>query len=430
MSASIALIAHDSKKDDIVAFAQRHAPMLARYHLIATGTTGQRIQEATQLKIETMVSGPLGGDQQIGARLVTGHVVAVIFLIDPLYAQPHEPDIQALLRLCNVHDVPLATNIATAEAIATTLAQSRIAHLIFNPVSGQGDSQQELQLIRQQLAPHMKLHVHTTTPDISAADLTRQAIALHPDLVIASGGDGTVSEVASELVGSTIPLGVIPRGTANAFAASLGIPTTITPIRSACDVVLKDYTRAVDAATINGRHMVLLAGVGFEAETVERADREAKNRWGPLAYLFAGWQQLNEQQLFDLEMEIDGNVKQFQAGAITIANAAPPTSVLAQGIGSVTFDDGMLDVTIVTAASKLEALRTLLEMFGAATIGSSVQSENAIHFQAKQVVLRTDPIQKVVVDGELIGTTPLAIGCLPQSLRVFVGEQQAVLSDR
>ncbi|MEL7086306.1 MAG: methylglyoxal synthase, partial [Cyanobacteria bacterium J06597_1] len=402
----------------------------ARYHLIATGTTGQRIQEATQLKIETMVSGPLGGDQQIGARLVTGHVVAVIFLIDPLYAQPHEPDIQALLRLCNVHDVPLATNIATAEAIATTLAQSRIAHLIFNPVSGQGDSQQELQLIRQQLAPHMKLHVHTTTPDISAADLTRQAIALHPDLVIASGGDGTVSEVASELVGSTIPLGVIPRGTANAFAASLGIPTTITPIRSACDVVLKDYTRAVDAATINGRHMVLLAGVGFEAETVERADREAKNRWGPLAYLFAGWQQLNEQQLFDLEMEIDGNVKQFQAGAITIANAAPPTSVLAQGIGSVTFDDGMLDVTIVTAASKLEALRTLLEMFGAATIGSSVQSENAIHFQAKQVVLRTDPIQKVVVDGELIGTTPLAIGCLPQSLRVFVGEQQAVLSDR
>lgn len=423
MSATIALIAHDSQKDTMVAFARHHAPLLARYHLIATGTTGQRIQDATQLPIEAMLSGPLGGDQQIGARLVNGDVVAVIFLIDPLYAQPHEPDIQALLRVCNVHNVPLATNLATAEAIATSLAQSRVAHLIFNPISGQGDAQQELQLIRQQLAPHMKLHVHTTTPEQTAAELTQKALSLRPDLIIASGGDGTISEVASQLVGSDIPLGIIPRGTANAFAASLGIPTTITPIRSACEVVLKDRTRAIDAATINGRHMILLAGVGFEAETIERADREAKNRWGALAYLFAGWQQLSEQQLFDLEMEIDGNLRQFQAGAITIANAAPPTSVLAQGIGSVTFDDGLLDVTIVTAASKLDALRTVLEMFGAAAIGSSVQSDNAIHFQAKQVVLRTEPLQKVVVDGELMGTTPLAIGCLPQSLTVFVGEQ-------
>ena len=428
MSATIALIAHDSKKDDIVAFAQRHTPMLARFHLIATGTTGKRIQEATQLDIEPMLSGPLGGDQQIGARIVAGEVAAVIFLIDPLYAQPHEPDIQALQRVCNVHDIPLATNLATAEAIATAFSQSRVAHLIFNPVSGQGDAHQELQLIRQQLAPHMKLHIHTTTPEQSAAELTRQAISTDPDLVIASGGDGTVSAVASVLVGSNIPLGVIPRGTANAFAASLGLPTTITPIRSACEVVLKNRTRAIDAATINGRHMILLAGVGFEAETVERADREAKDRWGPLAYLLAGWQQLNDQQLFDLEMEIDGNLRKFQAGAITIANAAPPTSVLAQGIGSVTFDDGLLDVTIVTTVSKLEALRTALEMFGAAAIGSSVQSENAIHFQAKQVVLRTDPLQKVVVDGEIVGTTPLAVGCLPLSLKVFVGERRVVSS--
>ncbi|HEY9668223.1 MAG TPA: methylglyoxal synthase, partial [Coleofasciculaceae cyanobacterium] len=95
MPTTIALIAHDRKKDDIVAFARAHASILARYKLIATGTTGQRIQEGTGLPVQRMLSGPMGGDAQIAAQVATGDVIAVIFLIDPLYAQPHEPDIQA-----------------------------------------------------------------------------------------------------------------------------------------------------------------------------------------------------------------------------------------------------------------------------------------------------------------------------------------------
>ena len=118
MARTIALIAHDAKKNDIVDFAIRHKPLLSRYHLIATGTTGKRIQEATSLTIERLASGSLGGDTQIAAKIVAGEVIAVIFLIDPLNAQPHEPDIQPLLRICNVHLVPLATNLGTAEAIA------------------------------------------------------------------------------------------------------------------------------------------------------------------------------------------------------------------------------------------------------------------------------------------------------------------------
>lgn len=122
MSSTIALIAHDRKKDDIVGFANKHRQFLDRYRLIATGTTGGRIHEATGLNVEQMQSGPLGGDAQIATQVVEGQVKAVIFLIDPLFAQPHEPDIQALLRICNVHQVPLATNLATAEAIVTSLA--------------------------------------------------------------------------------------------------------------------------------------------------------------------------------------------------------------------------------------------------------------------------------------------------------------------
>lgn len=127
MAAKIALIAHDRKKQDIVQFVLKHRAVFEHYDLIATGTTGLRIQEGTGLAVERMLSGPLGGDTQIAAQVATKDVVAVIFLLDPLYAQPHEPDIRALLRVCEVHDVPLATNLATADAIMATLPATPIA---------------------------------------------------------------------------------------------------------------------------------------------------------------------------------------------------------------------------------------------------------------------------------------------------------------
>jgi methylglyoxal synthase len=114
---TLALIAHDAKKDDLVAFAQRRRDDLARFALLATGTTGARLREATGLEVETVRSGPLGGDVQIGARIVEGGVVGVLFLRDPLTAHPHEPDIQALLKLCDLHGVPLATNEVTSELV-------------------------------------------------------------------------------------------------------------------------------------------------------------------------------------------------------------------------------------------------------------------------------------------------------------------------
>jgi diacylglycerol kinase (ATP) len=121
MQQTIALIAHDSKKSDMVAFASRYREVLVGYRLIATGTTGGKIQEATGLAVERKLSGPLGGDAQIAAEIVEGQVVAVVFLIDPLYAQPHEPDIQALLRICEVHNVMLAINLVTADALMRML---------------------------------------------------------------------------------------------------------------------------------------------------------------------------------------------------------------------------------------------------------------------------------------------------------------------
>ena len=121
MSKALALIAHDGKKADMVAFAKDHRELLSKYPLIATGTTGRLLQQKAGLEVVRLLSGPLGGDQQIGSMVAEEKVVAVIFLRDPLAAQPHEPDVQALMRVCDVHNVPLATNLAAAEAILAWL---------------------------------------------------------------------------------------------------------------------------------------------------------------------------------------------------------------------------------------------------------------------------------------------------------------------
>ena len=113
----LALVAHDAKKDALTAFCVEHRQTLADWELIATGTTSKLISDATGLPVQAYLSGPDGGDAQIAARVAEGQVAAVIFLIDPRNAHPHDPDIQTLQRVCNVHDVPLATNLSTAELI-------------------------------------------------------------------------------------------------------------------------------------------------------------------------------------------------------------------------------------------------------------------------------------------------------------------------
>ncbi|SDI28259.1 methylglyoxal synthase [Natribacillus halophilus] len=118
---NIALIAHDRKKDELVDFVLAYQDTIARHALFATGTTGARISEATGLTVTRFLSGPLGGDQQLGARVATGELDLVLFFRDPLQAQPHEPDISALIRLCDVHNVPIATNMGTAEVLLAGL---------------------------------------------------------------------------------------------------------------------------------------------------------------------------------------------------------------------------------------------------------------------------------------------------------------------
>lgn len=122
----IALIAHDKKKDLMISLSEKYQNVLSKHTLYATGTTGTLIMGATGLKINRMKSGPLGGDQQIGSMIACSELDLVIFLRDPLTAQPHEPDVSALLRLCDVTNTPLATNLASAEIMLNALEKNEI----------------------------------------------------------------------------------------------------------------------------------------------------------------------------------------------------------------------------------------------------------------------------------------------------------------
>lgn len=123
---NIALIAHDKKKLDLIQFVTAYKEIFKHHNLYATGTTGLRIYEATGLPIHRFQSGPLGGDQEIGAMIAKNQMDLVIFFRDPLTAQPHEPDVSALIRLCDVYNIPLATNMGTAEVLIRGLEKGDI----------------------------------------------------------------------------------------------------------------------------------------------------------------------------------------------------------------------------------------------------------------------------------------------------------------
>jgi methylglyoxal synthase len=142
---TLALVAHDSKKDDMVQLVKAHREELAGLELMATLSTGRIIQERTGLPVRLLESGPLGGDQQVGALVANEDVDAVIFLRDPLMAHPHEPDVSALLRVCDVHNVPLATNLTTAEAVI---------HLIFEHPEALGGHHLAAEYLEEMAAVH------------------------------------------------------------------------------------------------------------------------------------------------------------------------------------------------------------------------------------------------------------------------------------
>lgn len=301
------------------------------------------------------------------------------------------------------------------------LTQSAL--LVVNPVAGGGKWAKYKQQIIDDLSAYLEVDIHETKPDDDLGNIIKhKAVDEQKDIVIAAGGDGTLTAVASHLVNTTIKMGMIPLGTANALnQVLLGIDALANPIKASCHAIVHGKTMQMDTAKCNGRLSLLLVGIGFETDMIEYADRDEKNVLGVAAYLKGFGRALSENKSFEATVTVDdAQPKTQETTSLIVANAAPRTSILAQGGQIPKIDDGQLDVTwLKPNASTLSKISTLWDLWKLEQPG---KHENIDYLQGRKIRIETDTPANYVIDGEVLSETPLEIECLPSSLSVFVPE--------
>lgn len=408
-------------------WVSNNSKILAGFSLLIAEDVLQRltIQESLQ-HLSITACRPLrqGGDIAMAAKILDGETSGLIHFPAPPEGKANPVLSEPLVRAALLSDLPIALNPATASALLIGVRRSRRGYLIFNPVSGQGDPEIELAEIRRYLEPQFMLQIWKTSPELDPAkqarDLIKEIKAFEAQgegdsIIIASGGDGTVGAVASALQGTDIPLGIIPRGTANAFSVALGIPTGL---KAACTNLLLGNLRRVDVALCNDQPMILLAGLGFEAGMVDKANRKLKNILGPMAYIFSGARQIVDQKPFKADLQVEGKDYSVNACAITIANAAPATSVMAQGFGKVIPDDGLLDVIVASPKDTISGLSILSSLAWSAAMSSNANNNDLACFRTNQIKIELDETQKLVIDGEILDATSVTVTIKPRALQV------------
>ncbi|WP_111637220.1 diacylglycerol kinase family protein [Marinomonas shanghaiensis] len=308
------------------------------------------------------------------------------------------------------------------------------AWLIANPMSGTRQWEENQDDILRYLSAYFDVTVKTTTPEKNGTALAKEAVKASPDMVIACGGDGTVTEVAAALVGTNITLGIIPFGTANALSHVLcGTLSKIAPLETICLNLIDGCEQRIDTATCNGELMLLLAGVGFEQQMIEKADRSKKNTSGQLAYLQGLWEAIGQNEVHEFTVQLnDEEPFTIKTPSLTIANAAPITTLLAQGKGVPNIMDGELDLTWLDP----ERMQ-ILNLAELAMLGMGDRNEDSdlpednnnpegnngiFHRSAQRVTVDISQVGHYVIDGETREAETLEVVVRPKSLSVIVPE--------
>ncbi|CAN5573655.1 diacylglycerol kinase family lipid kinase [soil metagenome] len=302
--------------------------------------------------------------------------------------------------------------------------------VIINPVAGQDEPVlQQLNTVLSACDVDWEIAITKQAGD--ARRFAQQAVRDRVDIVAAYGGDGTVAEVASGLVGSPVPLAILPGGTANVMARELGIPSELAQAaRLACG--LESRLEHIDVGQIQDHHFLLRAGVGLEAAVAEQADRSLKARFGMLAYFWSVLRNLRNPQLAHYQLVLDGQAVECAGVTCTIANAGSLGVADLKLDQAISIRDGLLDVMIVEEASWRALCTVLHRIFGPQTasraIGATERQDHqqviqgAIrHWQAKEISLHMAPMQVTQYDGEVL--TPVV---LPLTCKVLPGVLQVV----
>jgi YegS/Rv2252/BmrU family lipid kinase len=289
-------------------------------------------------------------------------------------------------------------------------------HVIINPAAGK--DQPVLKVLNTALQEAgVEWEVFLTKAAGDGRRLAQEAVQAGADVIGVHGGDGTVMEVASGLIGTAVPFAIIPGGTANVMSLELGIPVDL---QAACALLVDPAAavRTIDMGQVGEHYFLLRSSVGFEAEMVEGADRELKNRLGVFAYALSALQTLADPPVARYSLNLDGQEVEQEGLACIVANSGTmgmngmPSLALAPDID---VGDGLLDVVIVTR-SDLPGIVSLI-----ANVVSGGENSNILQrWQAREVTITADPPQTVQVDGEITGKTPVTARVLPQAVRVIV----------
>jgi len=285
--------------------------------------------------------------------------------------------------------------------------------VVINPAAGQ--PQPILHTLNQVFGEAgIRWDVSITQEPGDGTRLARQALERGADVVAACGGDGTVMEVGNALVGSNVPLAILPAGTGDVLALELAIPGALADAaRLACSDDAR--VRHIDVGQVKDHYFMLRLVLGFNARQIGLTTREMRDRFGKLAYLIAGFQALGESAPARVRLSLDGRQEEYEAVTCVVANAgrlgiydltiSPNTSV----------EDGLLDVLAVRSLD-LASLSSVVASIVAATHDQA----NLGYWQAREIRIECDPPQPVVVDGEECGETPIEIRVVPGSLAVLV----------
>lgn len=243
-----------------------------------------------------------------------------------------------------------------------------------------------------------------------AQDLARQAAARGDDMIIAAGGDGTINEVVNGMAGTPSALGILPVGTVNVFAMELGIPSKL---EKAIEIIRTGYTTCIDLADANGRSFVQLAGVGFDAQTVQKTDRSFKNALGPLSYIVTA-AQLALQKPPVLTVEAEGQ-KTAQGSFMLVGNGRYYGGPF-QFFPEASMTDGKLDVCLFKNLSHIDLIR----YFQGILSGSHTKFKDVVYFKSASIYVTSDREVPIEVDGELHGLVPVRFTVKKSALTVLV----------
>jgi YegS/Rv2252/BmrU family lipid kinase len=302
-------------------------------------------------------------------------------------------------------------------------------HVVINPAAGQGEP--GLSVLNSVFrSAGVDYDVSITKAAGDATVQARKAAEGGADVVAAYGGDGTVAEAASGLIGTNVPLAILPGGTANAMSSELNIPQTLQP---AAELICAEnnLVRKIDMGSLfvnspelgdHWRNFILRVGVGFEAAMVEKADRELKDRFGNFAYLWAAVQNLIQPQVARYQLVIDGQEIETEGMTCIIANSGNMAQRNLSLLPGIDISDGVLDVIVIQPAG----LRLFTDLVGGMTglinvdASTDVEGKRAVQWwQAKEVRLVSTPAQTVQLDGEVLGAPAVSARILPQAIRVI-----------